>query len=507
MSSGQTNKLYSTPDVYRSLTELVAPAPVQDPQAGTSCSQTSRQGLPSTDEVEHPATDFLHHINRPYEENYEVPGDYIGLNELTAPSPVDNPHEEPLSRHEFLENAQSRDQTYECNEERKRSAQYPRRADENGSSSSGTQASFSWHERASEFATVLYTVSYLIIFSILGTLARLGLQALTIYPNNPVAFSVLWANVGGTFIMGYLGEDTRLFKGSHWGGNSEAENENRDDDAENAVVGGVVSRNDLPDPTNPGAEEEIAKKAHIATKKAIPLYIGLTTGFCGSFTSFSSFIRDSFLALSNELPGVSSNSGSEVTISSRNGGYSLMALIAVVFLTVCLCLSSLKAGAHLAIALEKLTPSFPVTFTRKILDRIAVLVACGMWLGSIFMAIWPPDRPSGPAGQQNTSWTQESWRNQVLFALVFAPIGCVLRFYASLQLNSKLAAFPLGTFVVNISGTAILGMCWDLQHAPLGSTGANIGGGRLGCQVLQGIQDGFCGCLTTVSTWVLELTG
>jgi CrcB protein len=24
--------------------------------------------------------------------------------------------------------------------------------------------------------------------------------------------------------------------------------------------------------------------------------------------------------------------------------------------------------------------------------------------------------------------------------------------------------------------------------------------------VLQGIEDGFCGCLTTVSTWVIELT-
>ena len=34
-----------------------------------------------------------------------------------------------------------------------------------------------------------------------------------------------------------------------------------------------------------------------------------------------------------------------------------------------------------------------------------------------------------------------------------------------------------------------------------------IGGGRVGCQVLQGVQDGFCGCLTTVSTWVSEING
>ncbi len=45
------------------------------------------------------------------------------------------------------------------------------------------------------------------------------------------------------------------------------------------------------------------------------------------------------------------------------------------------------------------------------------------------------------------------------------------------------------------------GMFFDLQHAPIGA------GTRVGCQVLQGGMDGFCGCLTTVSTWVAELKG
>jgi CrcB protein len=74
------------------------------------------------------------------------------------------------------------------------------------------------------------------------------------------------------------------------------------------------------------------------------------------------------------------------------------------------------------------------------------------------------------------------------------------------KLNGLKPSFPVGTFVVNIFGTIILAMAWDLQHAPLGSLGGRIGGGLVGCQVLQGVMDGFCGCLTTVSTWVLELT-
>jgi CrcB protein len=48
-------------------------------------------------------------------------------------------------------------------------------------------------------------------------------------------------------------------------------------------------------------------------------------------------------------------------------------------------------------------------------------------------------------------------------------------------------------------GCVVLALCWNLQHAATGI------GGVVGCQVLQGVQDGFCGTLTTVSTWVGEM--
>lgn len=58
----------------------------------------------------------------------------------------------------------------------------------------------------------LYIVSYLIVFSILRTLARLGLQALMICLGVPVIFSELWVNMGGSLIMGFLSEDRSLFQ-------------------------------------------------------------------------------------------------------------------------------------------------------------------------------------------------------------------------------------------------------------------------------------------------------
>ncbi|RDL37301.1 uncharacterized protein BP5553_04734 [Venustampulla echinocandica] len=139
----------------------------------------------------------------------------------------------------------------------------------------------------------------------------------------------------------------------------------------------------------------------------------------------------------------------------------------------------------------------------EILDRAVIFLAWGVWLGTVFMITWPPDRPSGPAADGDTSWSQETWRGRVLYAIVFSPVGCISRFYASVHLNGISASFPIGTFVVNMFGTIVLGVSWDLQRAPLE---AGQIGGVAGCQVLQSVQDGLSGCLTTVSKWVLELS-
>lgn len=314
-------------------------------------------------------------------------------------------------------------------------------------------------------STHLYTLSYLVFFAIFGTLARLGLQSLTFYTGAPIVTGVLWANASGSLLMGFFLEDKKLFR-EEWGNNPTCQR-NRDGNA---------------------IEEH---KAHKATKKTIPLYIGLTTGFCGCFTSFSSFIRDVFLALANDLPDPSRDPFSRPV--SRNGGYSFMALIAVLLITVSLSLAALITGAHLALACDQFMPVLPFRFTRRILDPVIVLLGWGCWLGTVFMAIWPPDRHNPGT---------ETWRGAVLFAIIFAPLGCLLRFYLSLFLNAKLPSFPLGTFAANILGTGILGMCYDLQH--VSSIGASM---LVSCQVLQGVMDGFCGSLTTISTWVAELNG
>jgi fluoride ion exporter CrcB/FEX len=329
----------------------------------------------------------------------------------------------------------------------------------------------------SRWLTEVYMVSHLLFFSILGTLARLGTQWITFYPGAPLTTPVIWANMAGSLVMGFLAEDLRLFRTHDRSG--------RIGDLEPEIVD---------------------KAAHLKAKKTIPLYIGLTVGFCGSFTSFSSFARDFFLALSNDLPAPIYHPASLTTPSStvdRHAGYSFEAVVGVMASTLALSLGGLMVGSHLALAGRKSTPSIPPFLTRKLLDPIMIILGWGCWLGAILLVIWPPDRPAGPASR-----AREVWRGEVLFALVFAPLGCLLRYYASLRLNGLVAAFPLGTFAVNMFGTAVESMCYDIQHVGVGARVlAQIGGGRVGCQVLQGVMDGFCGCLTTVSTWVLEIRG
>jgi CrcB protein len=435
-----------------SVKQTVAPPSLMNPENGRQSSYTHSSNIQSRSarQSEDGSSEFVRQASSQ-------------LNEVAAPHPIENPNEQEIYQHEDLESIRSRH--------------------EGSNSSPGSKSRGQW---LVECLSQLYIASYLILFAILGTLARLGLQALTTYPGSPVITSVLWPNFAGSFIMGFLSQDMRLFRHKPIKGLDE-----------------TVADADTPEMSDEHMAKKLAKQSiqdHLKYKKGLPLYIGLTTGFCGSFTSFSSFARDAFLALSDDLTEPKFTDPLD-----RSKGDSFLALTAVVIVTVTACTAAIKAGAHFALLLDGLSPTISARFLKLILDPLVIPLAFGCWLGAIFMCIWPPDRPGGPDSAGIASVSQEVWRSRALFALVFGPLGCLARFYASIHLNGVIFSFPLGTFTVNIAGTAILGMCYDLQRARLPLNGL-VGGGYLGCQVLQGIQDGFCGCLTTVSTWVLELT-
>lgn len=487
----RSNQQYDIPDKYANLDELAGPSPVENPDEKGLYYHHDLEQFRSKEQGE--PQDRQPVSVQPNEEDEEDLHEYANLDELEGPPPDENPDERRSYRHHDLEEARTNEQQYERRGSRQEQTRRPSAHDEKVSHGKTPQ------RKLHRMIFHLYVTSYLILFSILGTLARLGLQALTIYPGSPITISELWANVGGSLIIGYLSEDRALFH-NEW---EIAKKRARRD----LQLGRESSEDTMKEAADEEAILAAARKEHSTEKKTIPVFIGLTVGFCGCLTSFSSFMRDTFFALSNHLHTSAYTDNMIVmdTDTPRNDGNSVMAVLAVLTVEIGLCLLAPQFGAHIAIALEPMMSKIPRLNIRRITDPIVVLIAWGSWVGAVVMVIWPPDRPSGPAADGRTVWAQEDWRGNVLFALALAPLGCLLRFHAALKFNGLISHFPVGTFIVNIAGTIVLGACWDLQRAPL--TNGAIGGGRLGCQVLQGVQDGFCGCLTTVSTWVVELKG
>lgn len=334
--------------------------------------------------------------------------------------------------------------------------------------------------KASRLKTNVFIWAHIILFSILGTLARVGLSLLTAYPAEPARFPSLWPNFGGSLVLGFLSEGAELFRHP-----KAARSLSR---APPPITKEDTGERSSPSDTEASGREKERGHAAAAAESSplpVPLHIGLATGFCGSFTTYSAFMRDSFEALAGMLG----------TTSGPSPGQDFMSVAAVIIITLSMSIGGLKAGAHIAIFFKRYERKLPCRVLRG-LDRASVVLGAALWACAIAMAVVLADRPS----------TRGMWWGQTLLSLAFAPLGALLRFAASMLLNNRVVGFPLGTFCVNMFGTLLLAVVWDLQRLPGRGIAANIGGDMVSCQVLQAVEDGFCGCLTTVSTWVLELS-
>jgi len=91
-----------------------------------------------------------------------------------------------------------------------------------------------------------------------------------------------------------------------------------------------------------------------------------------------------------------------------------------------------------------------------------------------------------------------SYRSQVLASLLFSFPGTLSRYFLAIYMNTVMKKIPLGTMTANVLGTGLLGVFHVLQnkHSHVSPHA---------CSTLQGLIDGFCGTLTTVSTFATEL--
>ncbi|MCJ1353813.1 MAG: hypothetical protein MMC33_003800 [Icmadophila ericetorum] len=100
------------------------------------------------------------------DDGYQFRGDLGNINEVVAPSLVQNRDEDPIQSNVYLE-------------------------DRTETAAISGRETLRGVDGISKRMTELYMVSYLIFFSFCGTASRLVLEALTFYPGAPVMTSVL----------------------------------------------------------------------------------------------------------------------------------------------------------------------------------------------------------------------------------------------------------------------------------------------------------------------------
>ncbi|KAI5950540.1 hypothetical protein CANMA_005200 [Candida margitis] len=271
--------------------------------------------------------------------------------------------------------------------------------------------------------------------AIWGVLVRKGLIQLTTY-NGSFLSGVIWANFTACVVMGL------------------------------AVEGEEIWMTLLEDKTYP-------------TKSAIPLYTGITTGFCGTVSSFSTVLLDAFNKSADTMIGIH--------FHYPNGAYGIMEFLAVILAQLGLSMMGFHIGKHLSQVIDNnVRPMTQKAY--RFLELLSMALGVSLVIITCFLI-----------GFKNHG----AWRSWT-FAMLFAPFGAILRFYLSKYLNTKVKNFPMGTFAANTLGTLLLAIFTLLGRGRLPS-GGRINPHVMGCHVLVGLDDGFCGALTTVSTFMAEL--
>ncbi|KAF6762303.1 CrcB-like protein-domain-containing protein [Ephemerocybe angulata] len=215
-----------------------------------------------------------------------------------------------------------------------------------------------------------------------------------------------------------------------------------------------------------------------------PFYTAITTGFCGSFTTFSGWQLDIFNSWINASDyrrgGLRDVSFPIPPLRHELTHVQFINGIGISTITLSLSLASISFGATLGQLAEPYLkfPRFPPKWQRYSITVISALVY-GASIVTFFLL-------------------SDSFRHQATAALIFSYPGTLTRYFLSTVLNPRYRALPSGTLAANILGTALLAAFQVLQNV-------NSPVSPYACTVLQGLKDGYCGCLTTVSTFAAEV--
>ncbi|KAE8209261.1 hypothetical protein CF327_g6740 [Tilletia walkeri] len=352
----------------------------------------------------------------------------------------------------------------------------------------------------------LFILGLLVPASMLGTLTRIGITSLFTFAHTPLDPPIIWAQIIGCAVFGGALQNKAYFEA-------------------------IVLRLDH----HPQA---------VGLQLGTALYTALTSGYCGSVTTFSTWILDDYLAWAN-YDGV-----------DRSGGKSFLAGIGQSFVTLILSIASLRLGMKLA---EEGEP-FCMSWVIKILPASLRLGASSTAERSASLATFQAETDLTPSSDHpdgtdivNKKDSQRLAKYQLLYiatcvfavgllvmtsllaalyiptrsisvALALSPPGAMLRWYLS-RINGKSfkalpvirrrstragqsspEAWPYGTFTANMLGVTIVGAAYTALHASRTDAASTVPYSRVKCDVIySGLEVGLAGCLSTISTFSAEL--
>lgn len=205
------------------------------------------------------------------------------------------------------------------------------------------------------------------------------------------------------------------------------------------------------------------------------VYPAIATGLCGSITTFSSWNSE---AMSSLL-----QSGQ----AFPNNGVRILGWLTTLMLGVGMSTAALTIGRHLA----TLSPWADSVAKQHSQNLESAEHSKSRLEGGVFVCMW------FVLTALIVVLPYLLGRKDLVFSGLLATVGTYLRWHLS-PLNSAFASFKLGTFLANVAGTWLLGGVVCAQEL--------LSEGTLLHDLLVGVSAGFCGCLTTVSTFAVELS-